>query len=168
MTNVKRKIDKFLGKILVYLETVIAFVVLVVLVTMLAKEVIFIFTDPTYFAASDALARFLHEILTIVVGLEFVKMLMHLTPENTLEVLIMAVSRHIIVSGDSTISTFLGILCIVALFATKRYLIPKNELFVDMDEEVHENHWTRRRGKGKKNEHRQEHPAENKDGAATH
>ena len=164
MSKLKHKIDKFLGKILIYLETVIAFIALVVLVALLTAEVTHIFSDPSYFAAEDAVSHFLHEILTIVVGLEFVKMLMHLTPENTLEVLIMAVSRHIIVSGDSTVSTFLGILCIVALFATKRYLIPKNELFVDMDEEVHDNHWNRRRNK-KKGDTKSEQHTENKDHA---
>ena len=93
MSEVKRKIDRFLEKILVYLETVIAFITLVVLVALLCAEVYHIFTDPSYFASDDAVSHFLHEILTIIVGLEFVKMLMHLTPENTLEVLIMAVSR---------------------------------------------------------------------------
>ena len=149
MSEVKQKIDRFLGKILSYLETVIAFITLAVLVILLCTEIFHMITEPSYFAADDSVSHFLHEILTIVVGLEFVKMLLHLTPENTLEVLIMAVSRHIIVSGDSSVSTFLGILCIVALFATKRYLIPRRELYLEMDEQAPDSKWNRRKNKGR-------------------
>ena len=87
-----------------------------------------------YFAAEHGLNSYLHNILTIVVGLEFVRMLMDMTPANTLEVLIVAISRHVILSHDDPISNVACVLCIAGLFATRRYLIPKKEMKVELSE----------------------------------
>lgn len=141
MHNVKKHIDHVLEQVLLFLETVIALFTVVVLVGLLLMEIAHICTDPAAFiAGEDTVTAYLHEMLTIVVGLEFVKLLMHLTPANILEVLIMAISRGIIVSHGDAVENLLSILCIVALFAAKRFLIPRAELHKGMDEQVEESH----------------------------
>lgn len=165
MHEVKEKIDKALGKFLILLETAIAIFSTVVLVGLLVVEVYHICTEPgAFLSGEDAVTDYLHHMLTIVVGLEFVKLLMHLTPANILEVLIMAMSRGIIVSHGDALENLLSILCIVALFAAKRFLIPRSELHKEMDEEVQEPHHHRgpRRNKhksGNSEEHKE--PAQN-------
>ena len=67
-------------------------------------------------------------------GLEFVRMLLDMTPANTLEVLIVAISRHVILSHDDPLSNVACVLCIAGLFATRRYLIPKKEMKVEFSE----------------------------------
>ena len=111
-------------RILHYLETVIAGLTIIVLVLALCVEVYNIFIVAGYPANFE---EFLHNILTIVVGLEFVRMLIDMTPGNTIEVLIMATARQIIISHDN-ITLLLGVVCIAGLFATRRFLIRRSEL----------------------------------------
>lgn len=127
------KMEAVIRKILHILEAVIAVITLLVLIGMLGLEIYKMFTEPGYFSS---LEEFLHNILTIVVGLEFVRMLVDLTPGNILEVLTVAISRHVILSHDDPISNIACILCIAGLFATRRFLIPKKELQVELSEEV--------------------------------
>lgn len=104
---------------------------MVVLLGMLAVEVYRIFTVDGYFTTAHT---FLHNILTIVVGLEFVRMLVDMTPANTIEVLIVAISRQVIVNHDNPVSNLISVVCIAGLFATRRFLIPKKILKVELSE----------------------------------
>ena len=126
-----QKIERVIHRILHVLEFIIAALTLIVLVGMLGLEIYKMFTQPEYFST---LNTFLHNILTIVVGLEFVRMLVDLTPANTLEVLIVAISRHVILSHDDPLSNVACILCIAGLFATRRFLIPKKAMKVELSE----------------------------------
>ena len=128
-----RKADRIFRKILHWLEGIISAMTLVVMVGMICLEVYRMFTVEGYF---DSVDMYLHSILTIVVGLEFVRMLIDLTPANTIEVLIVAISRQVIVSHDNPISNVCCVLCIAGLFATRHFLIPKNEMAVEMSEVV--------------------------------
>jgi len=118
-------------KILHILELIIAGFAILVLIGALVLEVYGIFTTEGYF---EDLNHFLHNILTIVVGLEFVRMLIDMTPGNTLEVLIMATARHIIMNHDDKWTLLIGIICIAMLFATRRFLIPRSEMTEDLVE----------------------------------
>ena len=126
-----KKVETVIRKILHVLEFLIAVMTLIVLVGMLGLEIYRMFTQADYF---DSLNNFLHNILTIVVGLEFVRMLVDMTPANTLEVLIVAISRHVILSHDDPITILVCVLCIAGLFATRHFLIPKKELKIEMSE----------------------------------
>lgn len=126
-----KKTETFMHKVLHILECVIAVLTLAVLIGMLGMEVYKMFTVAGYFSSVDT---YLHNVLTLVVGLEFVRMLMDMTPANTLEVLIVAISRHVILNHDNPISNVACVLCIAGLFATRRYLIPKKEMKVELSE----------------------------------
>ena len=127
----RAKVEIVFRKILHVLEFVIALMTLCVVVGMLALEVYKMCTVTDYFSTLD---NYLHNILTIVVGLEFVRMLIDLTPANTLEVLIVAIARHVILSHDDPLSNVACVLCIAGLFAIRRYLIPKKAMKVELSE----------------------------------
>ena len=127
-----KKIGKVFNVILHVLEFVIAVMTLVVLVGMLGMEVYKMVTQSAeYFLSLDV---FLHSILTIVVGLEFVRMLIDLTPANTIEVLIVAIARHVILDYSNPLSNLACVACIAGLFATRHFLITKKELKTEMSE----------------------------------
>ena len=128
-----KKTENLIHKVLHTLEFVIALLTLVVLVGMVVLEVYRMFTVQGYF---DSVNNFLHNVLTIVVGLEFVRMLVDMTPANTLEVLIVAISRHVILTHDDPWTILVCVVSIAALFATRHFLIPKAELAVEMSEVV--------------------------------
>ena len=125
------KSETMIHKILHILERIIAFITLAVLIGMLGLEIYRMFTMADYFSSVNT---YLHNILTIVVGLEFVRMLIDLPPANTIEVLIVAIARQVILSHDNPISNLACVVCIAGLFATRHYLIPKNELKVELSE----------------------------------
>lgn len=126
-----KKSETFIHKVLHMLERIIAYISLIVLVVMLGLEFYRMFTVPDYF---NSVNTYLHNILTIVVGLEFVRMLIDLTPANTIEVLIVAIARQVIISHDNPLSNLACVVCIAGLFATRHFLIPKNELKVELSE----------------------------------
>ena len=113
------------------LEYLIAILTMIVLVGLLGYEIYKMFTVEGYFSSVDT---YLQNILTIVVGLEFVRMLINLTPANTLEVLIVAIARQVIVNHESAMGNIACVLCIGGLFAIRKFLISKNDFKKELSE----------------------------------
>lgn len=112
-------------RILHVLERSIAVITIVVLVIALGFELYNMITHPE--SLTD-LNHFLHNILTIVIGLEFVRMLIDTTPANILEVLTLAITRHVILEHNDYWSNLACVVCIAILFAVRRYLVRRSEL----------------------------------------
>lgn len=127
----QKKTERLIQKVLHFIERTIAFVTLLVMVGMLGLEIYRMFTVPEYFSS---IHTYLHNVLTIVVGLEFVRMLIDMTPANTIEVLIVAIARQVIISHEDPISNLCCVACIAGLFATRRFLIPKNAMKIELSE----------------------------------
>jgi len=125
ITKRDRTLDHFFRRALHYIERIIAVITIVALLAALGLEVYEMFSDISYFHDVNHL---LHNLLTIVVGLEFVRMLIDTTPNNILEVLTVAITRHVILSHENPWSNIASIACIAALFAIRRYLIRRSEL----------------------------------------
>ena len=119
------RVEHVFRRILHFLEQAIAVMTIVVLLGALGIEVYHMVTDSGYF---EDVSHFLHNVLTIVVGLEFVRMLIDTTPASILEVLTVAITRHVILSHDDYWSNVACVACIVGLFAIRRFLIRRSEL----------------------------------------
>ena len=131
-----RKFNRFLNSSIRFFEIAIAILTLAVLVVLIGVEVSKFFTIPEYFTSAD---NYLKNMLTILVGLEFVRMLINLTSANTLEVLIVAIARTVIVDHHDSISTLACVACIAGLFAIRKFLISKNDVKKELKE--HEEHF---------------------------
>ena len=119
------KVEHIFRRILHTLERIVAAITLIALLAALGLEIFRCVTNFEYF--SD-IGHVLDNILTIVVGLEFVRMLIDTTPANNLEVLTVAITRHVILSHDNALSNLASIACIAGLFAIRRFLIRRHEL----------------------------------------
>ena len=124
-----RRLEHLFRRLLRMMEMAIAAITVLALLIALGVELCHMFTSEGYF--SDA-SYMLHNLLTIVVGLEFVRMLLDTTPANILEVLTVAITRHVILSHDDPWSNLACIACIAGLFAIRRYLIRRSELQEEM------------------------------------
>ena len=124
-----RRVEHIFRRVLHILERVIAILTLIALLGALGIEVYHMFTSAEYFADVN---HMLHNLLTIVVGLEFVRMLIDTTPANILEVLTVAITRHVVLSHDDPWSNMACIACIAGLFAIRRFLIRRSELKEEM------------------------------------
>ena len=125
------KVEHIFRRILHTLERIVAAITLIALLAALGLEIFRCVTNFEYF--SD-IGHVLHNILTIVVGLEFVRMLIDTTPANILEVLTVAITRHVILSHDNALSNLASIACIAGLFAIRRFLVRRSELKEEMVE----------------------------------
>ena len=126
--------DHIFRRVLHYVERSVATITLIGLIVAFVYMVYLMFTNP-----SDHLLdthHFLQNILNIVVGFEFVRMMIDTTPANILEVLTVAITRHVILSHDDYWSNLICIACIAGLFAIRRYLVRRSELKEEMVEIV--------------------------------
>ena len=124
--------DHTLRWVLHYIERFIAVMTILALLGSLALELYhMVMSGAGYFGDVETM---LHHILTIVVGLEFVRMLIDTTPANILEVLTVAITRHVVLSHDDPWSNVACIACIAGLFAIRRYLVRRSELREEMVE----------------------------------
>ena len=127
----ERTVAHIFRRALRLIEWFIAVVTIVALLTALGLEIYEMFTVEDYFSDTH---NVLHSLLTIVVGLEFIRMLIDTTPANILEVLTVAITRHVILSHDDYWSNLICIACIAGLFAIRRYLVRRSELKEEMVE----------------------------------
>ena len=123
------KVEHIIRKILTIVEVALAIVTLIGMVGNLGMEAYRVIIDPTYFPTSDL---FLHEILSIAVGLEIVRMLVDMTPANIQDVLTVAIARHIIVSHEAPLARMAGVACLAGLFAIRRFLIRHKDMQVEL------------------------------------
>ena len=125
-------VDYTLRWLLHYIERIIAVMTILALLGALGVEIYhMIASGAAYFADVETM---LHHILNIVVGLEFVRMLIDTTPASILEVLTVAITRHVILSHDDPVSNLLSVACIAGLFAIRRFLFRRGELKQEMVE----------------------------------
>lgn len=132
VTRRDRRIEHLFRRALHVMEQFIAAITVIALLGALGIEIYHMFTSGgDYF--SDV-SHMLHNLLNIVVGLEFVRMLIDTTPANILEVLTVAITRHVVLSHDDPWSNVACIACIAGLFAIRRFLIRRSELKEEMVE----------------------------------
>ena len=132
ITKRDRRTEHMFRRVLHVLERFIAAITIVALLGALGLEIVHMVTGGSaYFSDVN---HMLHNLLTIVVGLEFVRMLIDTTPANILEVLTVAITRHVVLSHEDPWSNVASILCIAALFAVRRFLIRRSELKEEMVE----------------------------------
>ena len=126
------KSEHIFRRVLHVIERFIAAITLLALMGALGIEVYHMFTTGSEYFLD--VSHMLHNLLTIVVGLEFVRMLIDTTPANILEVLTVAITRHVVLSHDDPWSNLACIACIAGLFAIRRFLIRRSELKEEMVE----------------------------------
>lgn len=65
---------------------------------------------------------FLNYAFTLVIGIEFVRMLVKHTPSSALQVLLFAIARHLVLDGGSGVDLVLGVAAIAGIFAIRKFL----------------------------------------------
>ena len=116
----KSNVVKTLLKIAWILELLIAlFILLMTVVQMLltAKDSL-----ESLSLGQFSLSEFFLNTLSVVVGLEFVKMLILHTPRAVTDVLLFAIARQLVVSHSSSMDTLLGVAAVALIFFIKKFL----------------------------------------------
>ena len=121
----KSTIVKFLLKTAWILELVIALFILMVTVVqmVLTAKHSLNYLNLGQFSLND----FFISTMTIVVGLEFVKMLILHTPRAVTDVLLFAIARQLVVSHSSSMDTLLGVAAVALIFLIKKFLLSRED-----------------------------------------
>ncbi len=71
---------------------------------------------------TTAYRHFLESALDLVIGIEFIKMLIKHTPGSVVEVLLFALSRHMVLEGGNALENLLTVCAIAIIFAIRKFL----------------------------------------------
>ena len=137
----KQILRQKIAKISNYLEIVLSVVILVGIVIMSAQlmlDIIMIVRGFSSASMSIPFETFMGDALKLIIGVEFVKMLVKHTPESVVEVLLFAMARKLIVGTSSSIDIVIGIGAIAVLFLIRRFLFDRNErsIIPNLDETI--------------------------------
>ncbi len=82
---------------------------------------------------SETFALFLNGILSIIIGTEFIRMMLGPTMQNITEVLIFLISRHMIVEETTPTDNLISVISITILFMVQYFMVrnEKKEKVVD-------------------------------------
>ena len=119
----KKKINEVLYQIARYMEIMFSIIIMMVIAIMVIPILSGLFQTPFLDLDVDYFSEFLGTTLSLVVGLEFVKMLCKHTAETLLEVLLFATARQMVVEHLPTWQTLIGVVAIAILFAVRKYLL---------------------------------------------
>ena len=107
------------------LELVVAAAILIVTLVQLVLLGGGIFS--AVLAGQFELDAFFGGVMAIVVGIEFLKMLILHTPEAVADVLLFAIARQLVVSHSSSVDTLLGVAAVALIFVIKRFLLREDK-----------------------------------------
>lgn len=130
-----KKLDKAILKVIFITERVIAVLCVLALICILCMEVYALVTKP-----SDELEphHFLEQMLALVVGLEFVELILEPSPKNTVDVLLVALARYMVVNHESPWGNISCVACISLLFAVRHFFAEKKEHSKEQNQEAAE------------------------------
>jgi len=119
-----RKTIYYIDKIITIFEIVIAFTLLII-IAINVIETLFEMSGINIVIITMDFERILSRILTLVIGLEFIKMLCKHTPESVVDVLLFTIARLLVIYHESATDMLIGVAAIAGLFAAKKFLIDR-------------------------------------------
>lgn len=122
----KRKLNEIIYTISRYTEIVLSAVMLLVIITLIIPMIYNFVSIPLLDITPEQFTQFLGNVLTLLIGVEFVKMLAKHTAENLLEVLMFAIARQMVVEHLNMTETLIGVVAIAVIFTVRKYLLLKN------------------------------------------
>ena len=111
---------RFLQNCMSVLEVLLATLMTAVIVVLVVKLI-----GKTFFTEGIVpynVEYYIGQIMSLAIGIEFAKMLFHHTPGTIIEVMMFAISRHMIVEPGGALETLLGVAALGSLFAIRKYL----------------------------------------------
>lgn len=144
MYYLKIKIPNTIYRIAQLLEILVSFLVIIAILFSFATifhQLGVLSSDPSN---ADGLRDFLSTAFTVVIGIEFLKMLSRHNLSSVVEVLLFAISRQMIIEHTTPVENLLMVAAIAALFLIRKFLfIPglddKQTLTVPRSDEPNEN-----------------------------
>ena len=81
--------------------------------------------------STSTFLQFLEDMFSVVVGIEFIKMLCKPSAENVIEVLVFLVARHMIIGSSTALDILLSVVSVVLLYAVRLVLRREKQKFLE-------------------------------------
>lgn len=112
----REKIRYWINKVCDGIELLIAIAaVLALLYTGAAYAITKLGIYPLH-TSTDSFLLFLKEMFNLVVGIEFIKMLLKPSAENVIEVLVFLIARHLIIGENTVLGILVSVICVIMLY----------------------------------------------------
>ncbi len=122
----KEKLKTWMNQSASYLELIISIVILLAILIASISVIAELGVFNGQWLNISSFETFLSHALALVIGIEFIKMLIKHTPGSVIEVLLFAVARQLIVYHTTMLELLLGIAAVAGLFAIRKYLFMDN------------------------------------------
>ena len=132
--NIRKHFNGIIYNISRYVEIALSIIILVVIALAGVRLVMEIAGTSVSSMDTEFFTSFLSQALSLVVGVEFVKMLCQHSAQTVVEVLMFATARQMVVEHLGSVETLIGVLSIAVLFAIRKYLMTDND---DMNSRKH-------------------------------
>ena len=121
----KKKLNDIIYVISRYTEIVLSIILLIVIIILIITVLYNFIKIPILEITLNQFNDFLGNALSLLIGVEFVKMLARHTAENLLEVLMFAIARQMVVEHLNMFETLIGVIALGTIFAIRKYLLMK-------------------------------------------
>ena len=132
--NIRKHFNGIIYNFSRYVEIALSIVILVVIALAGVRLIMEIAGTSVSSMDTEFFTSFLSQALSLVVGVEFVKMLCQHSAQTVVEVLMFATARQMVVEHLGSVETLIGVLSIAVLFASRKYLMTDND---DMNSRKH-------------------------------
>ena len=121
--NIRKHFNSIIYNISRYTEIALSIVILVAIALAGIRLIMEIANTSNSTMDTQFFTTFLSQALSLVVGVEFVKMLCQHSAQTVVEVLMFATARQMVVEHLGPGETLLGVISIAVLFAIRKYLM---------------------------------------------
>ena len=125
--NIRKHFNELIYNVARYTEVVLSIVILIVIALSCLRLILTTAGTSVMNMDTDFFTNFLAQALSLVVGVEFVKMLCRHSAQTVVEVLLFATARQMVVEHLQPTQTLIGILGIAILFAVRKYLMTDSD-----------------------------------------
>ena len=132
--TIRKYFNEIIYNISRYTEIVLSIIILVVIALSGIRLIMEVAATSVPTMDTEFFTSFLSQALSLVVGVEFVKMLCQHSTQTVVEVLMFATARQMVVEHLGPSETLLGVISIAVLFAIRKYLMTDND---DMNSRRH-------------------------------
>lgn len=125
--NIRKHFNELIYNTARYTEIVLSIVIIIVIALSGLRLILTTAGTPVMDMDTGFFTSFLSQALSLVVGVEFVKMLCRHSAQTVVEVLLFATARQMVVEHLDPVQTLIGIIGIAILFAVRKYLMTDSD-----------------------------------------
>ena len=125
--NIRKHFNELIYNTARYTEIVLSIVIIIVIALSGLRLILTTAGTSVIGYGHRIFTSFLSQALSLVVGVEFVKMLCRHSAQTVVEVLLFATARQMVVEHLDPVQTLIGIIGIAILFAVRKYLMTDSD-----------------------------------------